>query len=334
MLTKKSRFFGASSPQIFIERYPRESQLSYDNWSNYIKEGGKKFYVPYIALGSYNKAWYHTEDKPSPVNGRAKQTDNRLIMITPTYNRSSQIPDLLRTKQTLQLVPNCDWIVVEDANQTNPLVLRYLQDYSSGNLFYIHAWTEQKYKQLKGRTQRNTGIRFVEKLYAKAESEKTNRNDKNPFRSAVVYFGDDDNSYDSKFLILLKGTKRLSLFSVGLIASTVLEGPIAEENKIIGFQSSWWAHRKFPIDMAGFAINVGFMHDKNYPKFGAIAAGFQESNYLEKFQLHPSKAEYIHGEFGLHVWHTKTVVTKDIHQVPVHSVYLNGTVVNNRAHKT
>ncbi|XP_063722318.1 galactosylgalactosylxylosylprotein 3-beta-glucuronosyltransferase 3-like [Symsagittifera roscoffensis] len=203
-------------------------------------------------------------------SSRSNKGDPRLIVITPTYNRPSQIPDLIRTKQALQLVSNCDWIVVEDANQTNLRVMNYLQDYSSGDFFYTHVLTEEKYREMKGRTQRNMGIQLVEQLYAKAESQKRNHAETNPFRNAVVYFGDDDNSYDSKFLDLLKGTKRLSLFNVGLITNALLEGPLTENNKIIGFQTSWWVNRKFPVDMAGFAINVGFLHDNNYPKFDAI----------------------------------------------------------------
>ena len=85
---------------------------------------------------------------------------------------------------------------------------------------------------MKGRTQRNMGIQLVEQLYAKAESQKRNHAETNPFRNAVVYFGDDDNSYDSKFLDLLKGTKRLSLFNVGLITNALLEGPLTENNKV------------------------------------------------------------------------------------------------------
>jgi len=45
-----------------------------------------------------------------------------LYVITPTYNRKTQLPDIVRLKQTLMLVPNCVWIVVEDANKTNPEV--------------------------------------------------------------------------------------------------------------------------------------------------------------------------------------------------------------------
>ena len=104
---------------------------------------------------------------------------------------------------------------------------KYFSDF-----FYTHVLTEEKYREMKGRTQRNMGIQLVEQLYAKTESQKRNHAETNPFRNAVVYFGDDDNSYDSKFLDLLKGTKRLSLFNVGLITNALLEGPLTENNKV------------------------------------------------------------------------------------------------------
>lgn len=38
-----------------------------------------------------------------------------LYVITPTYTRGSQKPDLTRLAQTLMLVPRIHWFVVEDA---------------------------------------------------------------------------------------------------------------------------------------------------------------------------------------------------------------------------
>ncbi len=52
-----------------------------------------------------------------------------LYVITPTRNRTSQVADLVRLKQTLMLVPNCVWIVVEDANNTSPTVSTYIRDF-------------------------------------------------------------------------------------------------------------------------------------------------------------------------------------------------------------
>ncbi len=61
-----------------------------------------------------------------------QRRETRLVVVTPTHNRSTQIADLVRMKQTLMLVPTCDWIVVEDADERNPLVWDYLKDFRPG----------------------------------------------------------------------------------------------------------------------------------------------------------------------------------------------------------
>ena len=56
----------------------------------------------------------------------------RLIVITPTHKTAAQMAHLVRLKQTLQLVPNCDWIVVQDASKTDPQVFDYIKNFNSG----------------------------------------------------------------------------------------------------------------------------------------------------------------------------------------------------------
>ena len=53
-------------------------------------------------------------------------------MVTPTYGRATQIADLVRLKQTLSLLKDCDWIVVEDAIVINREVQEYIGDYKAG----------------------------------------------------------------------------------------------------------------------------------------------------------------------------------------------------------
>ena len=35
--------------------------------------------------------------------------------------------------------------------------------------------------------------------------------------------------------------------------------PIVKSGKVVGFSDDWFAQRMFPVDMAGFAINIEFM---------------------------------------------------------------------------
>lgn len=50
-----------------------------------------------------------------------------LYVITPTYRRPEQIPELTRMSHTLMLVPNLFWLVIEDAKEKTPLVTELLE---------------------------------------------------------------------------------------------------------------------------------------------------------------------------------------------------------------
>ena len=57
-------------------------------------------------------------------------------------------------------------------------------------------------------------------------------------------------------------TKRVSVFPVGLMASQFVASPIVAENgTVIDWHTCWNGGRKFALDMAGFAVNVGFMQE-------------------------------------------------------------------------
>jgi len=223
----------------------------------------------------------------------------RLIVITPTYNRSTQIPDLIRLKQTLSLVPNCDWIIVEDSETQNPTVLSYLNDYNSGDLVYVA--TKSRDKIFRGQAQRNRALEFI-------------RSPSSPYSEGsqgAVYFGDDDNAYDARFLDSLRYTRKISMFNVGLIANRTYEGPLVEDNKIIGFVTPFFGNRKYCIDMAGFAINIKLIVETPSARFLSTHKGRMESEFLDKFDIPLSDFEYFHGSNGIHVWHTQTKFVTD-----------------------
>jgi len=57
------------------------------------------------------------------VNGGSGAKDLPTIyIITPTYKRPEQIPDLTRLSQTLMHVPAIHWLLIEDAETLNPHV--------------------------------------------------------------------------------------------------------------------------------------------------------------------------------------------------------------------
>lgn len=58
-----------------------------------------------------------------------------IYAITPTYYRAVQKAELTRISQTLALVPNVHWILVEDAEEKSDLVVNLLNEC---NLLYTH----------------------------------------------------------------------------------------------------------------------------------------------------------------------------------------------------
>lgn len=62
----------------------------------------------------------------------------------------------------------------------------------------------------------------------------------------------------------MRNTKKVSMWPVGLCTKTGLSTPIVKNGKLIGFYDGWIAGRKFPVDMAGFAVSVKFLLEVSY----------------------------------------------------------------------
>ncbi|XP_076222786.1 glucuronyltransferase P isoform X1 [Nomia melanderi] len=107
-----------------------------------------------------------------------------LYIITPTYRRPEQIPELTRMSHTLMLVKNVHWLVIEDATVATKQVTELLE--RTGLKFdHLTAPMPEKYKQKKGAkprgvSNRNRGLQWI----------RANATD------GVFYFADDDNTYD------------------------------------------------------------------------------------------------------------------------------------------
>lgn len=57
----------------------------------------------------------------------------------------------------------------------------------------------------------------------------------------------------------MRYTKKVSMWPVGLCTKTGLSSPILKNGVFAGFFDGWMAGRKFPVDMAGFAVSVNFL---------------------------------------------------------------------------
>lgn len=150
----------------------------------------------------------------------------------------------------------------------------------------------------------------------------------------VFYFADDDNTYDielfdevrpvtrayfnfaedtsslSKGFILtfqIRQTKTVSMFPVGLCTKFGLSSPILKSGKFAGFYDGWIAGRKFPVDMAGFAVNVRFLHQRPNATM-PFRAGYEEDGFLKSLApFEPRDAQLLADNCTkVLAWHTQT----------------------------
>ncbi|XP_075240095.1 galactosylgalactosylxylosylprotein 3-beta-glucuronosyltransferase 3-like isoform X3 [Convolutriloba macropyga] len=236
----------------------------------------------------YNLLTYFENSVANEVRDQIQNHNSKISMptlyvITPTYSRKTQIADLVRLKQTLKLVPKCAWIVVEDANRTNPLVHRYIEDFP--RLIYINEDSERREVD-RGVAQRNRALVEIVKL-------KLDTN-------GALYFADDDNTYDAAFLNQIRWVKTVGVFNVGLIAGLPFEGPlVSEEGKVIGWKTGWNGDREFCIDMAGIVINLNFFLRPNFVHVWHTQTTQPETKgILKTFPHYPRKPLYYSNSKG------------------------------------
>jgi beta-1,3-glucuronyltransferase len=225
-----------------------------------------------------------------------------VYFITPTYPRREQVAELTRLGQTLVLAGNIHWIIAEDSSFCSPMVSDLLKRLQ---IPFTHLVSPQPamYKKAKlrynprGVSSRRAGLHWLLENVQKG----------------VVYFGDDDNTYDIRLFKQISKTKTISMFPVGFIGTQGVSTPIVKDRKVVGFSDDWFAQRKFPVDMAGFAINVEFLRARN-PKADVAMpykAGYEEDFFLQNLHIKLDDIEPMaEGCTQVLVWHTKTVKDK------------------------
>lgn len=115
-----------------------------------------------------------------------------IFIVTPTHTRLTQKAELTRVYQTLLHVPQIHWIVIEDSIEKTELVKRFLKrcllPYTHLNIRtrneLIRGENEPRWLKNRGVEQRNLAIEWI----------RDNFDPQN--RDGVVYFADDDNTYD------------------------------------------------------------------------------------------------------------------------------------------
>uniref|UniRef100_A0A0A1XJ63 Galactosylgalactosylxylosylprotein 3-beta-glucuronosyltransferase n=1 Tax=Zeugodacus cucurbitae TaxID=28588 RepID=A0A0A1XJ63_ZEUCU len=218
-----------------------------------------------------------------------------LYIITPTYRRAEQLAELTRLGYTLKHVENLLWLVIEDANQTSPLVIHTLNRIGVPYEYFL-APMPMEYKNTKkakprGVSNRNRGLDYL----------RANATD------GVFYFADDDNTYDISIFEQMRYTKKVSMWPVGLVTKFGVSTPIIRDGKITGFYDGWIGGRKFPVDMAGFAVSVKFLHERPKAKM-PFKAGYEEDGFLKSLApLNTTEIELLASNCTeILTWHTQT----------------------------
>ncbi|KAJ1530979.1 hypothetical protein ONE63_005815 [Megalurothrips usitatus] len=237
---------------------------------------------------------------PGPLPGRAPPPPGLppLYVVTPTYRRPEQLAELTRMAQTLLLVRHVRWLVIEDAREPAADVARLLRQSGLPHEHLTAAMPEQYRKRRgakpKGVAQRNRGLQW---LRANASE-------------GVFYFADDDNTYDVAIFEEIRTTRRVSMFPVGLCTKLGLSTPVvSSRGTFVGFYDGWVGGRKFPVDMAGFAVSVKFLHERPKAQM-PFAPGFEEDGFLRSLAPFEPKEVELKADncTKVLVWHTQTKI--------------------------
>ncbi len=78
---------------------------------------------------------------------------------------------------------------------------------------------------------------------------------------------------------------KVGVWPVGLVGGLMVEKPLIDSNtgRVVGWNSHWRPERDFPIDMAGFAVNLQHLLAHPSAEFTFnVERGFQESALLSQ----------------------------------------------------
>jgi Glycosyltransferase family 43 len=181
----------------------------------------------------------------------------RIIAITPTYDRAEQRACLIAVAAQLRGAGNALWIVVEDGPAPLLGTQRFLE---STGLPHIYL-SQRSHKSVhRGVQQRNRALQEV----------------RTGGLRGVVIFLDDDNTVDQRYFAWARGTTHLSLCTVGLIpyqpevACADIVQP-DESGRLAAVWSSWNVERAFPLDMLGIAVHTDLIQ--------SVRASFSEKSF-------------------------------------------------------
>ncbi|XP_049772457.1 galactosylgalactosylxylosylprotein 3-beta-glucuronosyltransferase P-like [Schistocerca cancellata] len=242
-----------------------------------------------LLLLGVSRSYYASQRRAAALQQRT------VYVITPTYRRPEQLAELTRLAQTLMHVPALHWLVIEDAARTTPAVGELL---ASTGVRYDHLVAPMPEEcnilpgvKPRGVPQRNRGLQWI-----RANASR-----------GVLYFADDDNSYDIRLFEEVRSTERVAMWPVGLIGNYGISTPVVVDGRLAGFYDHWISERKFPVDMAGFAVSVEFLSQRPNA-FMPYETGFEEDGFLKSLApFEPNEIELkANNCTKVLVWHTQT----------------------------
>ena len=202
-----------------------------------------------------------------------------IYIITPTNNRAeTQLADLTRMRNTLLLVPKLVWILIEDSSRKTYKIKRFLADSQIEHVHLNEETTselliksgEKEWSKPRGVLQRNKALQWLR--------DNTDSIDHN----GVVYFADDDNTYDLRLFEEIRSVKKVGVWPVAFVGELMYERPVCKNGKVVDWFVYFLPVRKFPIDMAGFAIHLDLILDHPSARFSQYELGTQESYILSQ----------------------------------------------------
>ncbi|CAF1526750.1 unnamed protein product, partial [Adineta steineri] len=156
---------------------------------------------------------------------------------------------------------------------------------------------QSTWRRPRGMFQKNIALQWIR--------SNTNRND-----DALVYFADDDNTYHWKLFQEIRKVQSVGVWPVGLVGELLYERPICLNGKVHSWFHFIYRKRKFPTDMAGFAIHLNLIHKySNYIfNVSATSIGQQESQILDTMTTQDQLECLANNASKIYVWHTKTQI--------------------------
>ncbi len=73
-----------------------------------------------------------------------------------------------------------------------------------------------------------------------------------------AYTADDDNVYDDRLFEEIMTIRTIGIWPVGFSGGRRAEFPYLVDGRVTGFNSYLGTLRRFPMDMAGFALNIKY----------------------------------------------------------------------------